>query len=83
MYVPGIIIPRILIIANKRIHIISAYFLAAASDKRMRLLTSLYGMVDSSYNRGSGWGVSYYSHDITVWQLADIICNDRTPFKGG
>ena len=30
---------------NKRIHIISAYFLAAASDKRMRLLTSLYGIV--------------------------------------
>ena len=29
---------------NKRIHIISAYFLAAASDKRMRLLTSLYGI---------------------------------------
>ena len=27
---------------NKRIHIISAYFLAAASDKHMRLLTSLY-----------------------------------------
>ena len=27
----------------KRIHIISAYFLTAASDKRMRLLTSLYG----------------------------------------
>ena len=35
---------RILIIANERIHIISAYFLAAASDKCMRLLTSLYGM---------------------------------------
>ena len=34
---------RILITANKRIHLISAYFLAAASDKRMRLLTSLYG----------------------------------------
>jgi len=34
---------RILITANKRIHIISAYFLAAASDKCMRLLTSLYG----------------------------------------
>ena len=32
----------ILITANKRIRIISAYFLAAASDKRMRLLTSLY-----------------------------------------
>ena len=29
--------------ANKRILIISAYFLAAACDKRMRLLTSLYG----------------------------------------
>jgi len=28
---------------NKRIHKISAYFLAAASDKHMRLLTSLYG----------------------------------------
>jgi len=27
--------------ANKRIHIISTYFLAAASDKRMRLFTSL------------------------------------------
>ena len=36
---------RILITANKRIHIISAYFLAAASDKRMRLLTSLYGII--------------------------------------
>ena len=35
---------HILITANKRIHIISAYFLAAASDKRMRLLTSLYGI---------------------------------------
>jgi len=35
----------ILITANKRIHIISAYFLAAANDKRMRLLTSLYGVV--------------------------------------
>jgi len=34
----------ILIIANKRIHIISTYFLAAASDKRMCLLTSLYGI---------------------------------------
>jgi len=34
---------RILITANKRIHITSAYFLAAASNKRMRLLTSLYG----------------------------------------
>ena len=33
----------ILIIANKRIHIIGAYFLAAASDKCMRLLNSLYG----------------------------------------
>ena len=38
---------RILITANKRIHIISAYFLAATSDKRMRLLTSLYGIVIS------------------------------------
>ena len=38
---------RILITANKRIHIISAYFLAAASDKRMRLLTSLYGIMHS------------------------------------
>ena len=37
---------RIPITANKRIHIISAYFLAAASDKRMRLLTSLYGILD-------------------------------------
>jgi len=37
-------------------------------------------MVDSSYNRGSGWGVSYYFQYITVWQLADIICNDRTHF---
>ena len=36
---------RILITANKRIHIISAYFLVAASNKRMRLLTSLYGIV--------------------------------------
>jgi len=34
---------RIPITANKRIHIISAYVLAAASDKRMCLLTSLYG----------------------------------------
>ena len=31
--------------ANKRILIISAYFLAAACDKRMRLLTSLYGII--------------------------------------
>ena len=36
---------RILITANKRIHIISAYFLAAASDKHMRLLTRLYGNI--------------------------------------
>ena len=34
-----------LITANKRIRIISAYFLAAASGKRMRLLTSLYGNI--------------------------------------
>jgi len=34
---------RILITTNKHIHIISAYFLATASDKRMRQLTSLYG----------------------------------------
>ena len=34
---------RILISDNKRIHIISAYFLAAANDKHMHLLTSLYG----------------------------------------
>jgi len=34
---------RILITANKRIHIISAYFLAVASGKHMHLLTSLYG----------------------------------------
>ena len=34
---------HILITANKRIHIINAHFLAAARDKRMRLLTSLYG----------------------------------------
>jgi len=48
VYVPGYyntVNKRILIIANKRIHIISAYFLAAANDKRMRLLTSLYGML--------------------------------------
>jgi len=38
---------RIPITAYKRIHIISAYFLAAASDKRMRLLTSLYGSYTS------------------------------------
>ena len=36
---------RILISADKRIHIISTYFLAAASDKHMRLLTSLYGTI--------------------------------------
>ena len=30
---------------NKCIHIISAYFLAAASNKRMRLLASLYGII--------------------------------------
>ena len=35
---------RIPITANKRIHIISAYFLAAASDKCMHPLTSLYGI---------------------------------------
>jgi len=34
----------VLITTNKRIHIISAYFLAAASNKHMHLLTSLYGM---------------------------------------
>jgi len=39
----NIVNKRILITANKRIHIISAYFLAAASDKGMHLLTSLYG----------------------------------------
>ena len=43
---------RILITVNKRIHTISTYFLAAASDKCMRLLTSLYDIfvqqVDSS-----------------------------------
>jgi len=39
---------RILISANKRIHIISAYYRAAASDKHMRLLTSLYG--NSTYD---------------------------------
>ena len=38
---------RILITTNKRIQIISAYFLAAASNKRMRLLTSLYGITGS------------------------------------
>ena len=35
---------RILITANKRIHIISAYFFTGASNKRMHLLTSLYGI---------------------------------------
>ena len=35
----------ILITTNKHIHIISAYFLAAASNKHMRLLTSLYGII--------------------------------------
>ena len=44
---------RILITANKRIHLISAYFLAAASDKRMRLLTSLYGNGDNGQRRCS------------------------------
>jgi len=39
---------RIPITANKRIHIISAYFLAVASDKRMRLLTSLYSTIARS-----------------------------------
>jgi len=39
---------RILITANKRIHKISAYFLAAANDKRMCLLTSLYGIYSES-----------------------------------
>ena len=39
----------ILITANKCIHIISAYFLAAASGKCMCLLTSLYGMHDTIY----------------------------------
>ena len=39
---------RILITANKCIHLISAYFLAAASDKRIRLLTSLYGRSGST-----------------------------------
>ena len=34
---------RILITTNKHIHVISAYFLAAASDKHMCLLTSRYG----------------------------------------
>ena len=38
---------RIPITSNKRIYIISAYFFAAASDKRMRLLTSLYGTSDA------------------------------------
>jgi len=38
-------IASLLITANKRTHIISAYFLAAASDKRMRLLTRLYGIL--------------------------------------
>jgi len=33
------------IIANKCIHIITTYFLAAASDKCMCLLTSLYGIL--------------------------------------
>ena len=30
-------------VVNKHVHTISAYFLDAASDKHMRLLTSLYG----------------------------------------
>ena len=34
----------ILITVNKCIHIISTYFLAAARDKNMHLLTSLYGI---------------------------------------
>jgi len=34
---------HILITTNKCIHIISTYFLAAANNKRVRLLTSLYG----------------------------------------
>jgi len=34
------------------IHIIGAYLLAAASDKRMRLLTSLYGVVTPTKGGG-------------------------------
>ena len=40
MYVFNTVNKRILITANNCIHIISANFLDAASDKRMRLLTS-------------------------------------------
>ena len=40
----------ILITANKRIHIISAYFLAVASDRHMCLLTSLYGTTQAWYS---------------------------------
>ena len=39
--------------ANKRILIISAYFLAAACNKRMRLLTSLYGNLGSKVILGA------------------------------
>ena len=55
----------ILITANKRIHIISAYFLAAASDKRMRLLTSLYG---TSFQREAiiAAAVTYQAYKVCI-----------------
>jgi len=61
VYVLQYLNKRILITANKRIHIISAYFLAAASDKRMRLLTSLYGI-----NIGVGMGSIIVSYSMLV-----------------
>jgi len=63
---------RIPITANKRIHIISAYFLAAASDKHMHLLTSLYGIIninkETSQLAGKGYKDSDYTLVIAIMQ---------------
>ena len=63
------------IIINKCIHIVSACFLAAASGKRMRLLTSLYG---SCFSSASSEGPAHLSSHFQGWKSHAVLVANVT-----